>query len=119
MRWQCDLPAPMSLNNAYSNIPGRGRVLTKRGRAWKDEATAMIMAAGPRHRFQGEVLVQLIFCPSMSSPRIDTDNCAKLILDVLVTMGILPDDNRTTVVDLLLSWRGYDLPTGSRAIVRD
>jgi crossover junction endodeoxyribonuclease RusA len=86
-----DLPVPPSLNNAYINVRGRGRVPSKAHTQWKRDA-GWIIAAG-KTRGLGWIVgpyTLTIFLPS--SMRGDVSNRIKLAEDLLVDMRVTPDD---------------------------
>ena len=94
------LPKPFSVNAMRTD-----RHKTARAYAiWQDAARQEIMAQGPRILVEPPVMIEIIFPAAACSPQCDTDNQAKCILDALVSMKILPDDNRVIVPVLLLRW---------------
>jgi Holliday junction resolvase RusA-like endonuclease len=72
--------APPSLNNAFVNVPGRGRVKSTAYRNWLSAARWTIAAQRPR-RHEGPVTVTI----DVQKPkgRSDVDNRAKAVLDAL------------------------------------
>jgi crossover junction endodeoxyribonuclease RusA len=104
------LPMPPSLNNAYFNAKGRGRVMSKAYRAWKDTAHILICAAVPLfNRIHGPVCVAIALPQKM---RGDVDNRIKPILDALVASGRIDDDRNVIEVSA-----GKRLPDKDRAFV--
>lgn len=97
------MPRPFSVNNMYRNS-GKGRNLTRKYERWRDTAMQTVMAQGPRRAFLGPVEITIRIGAEGVSTEIDTDNCAKAYLDVLVKLGVLPDDNRRIVKRLVLEW---------------
>ncbi len=80
------IPRPPSTNALYANVPGKGRVKTKRYRDW-------ITAAGWEMRAQGTVNFS---CGSVRMliegvGKMDVDN-VKAIPDLCKAMGIIADD---------------------------
>jgi len=110
------LPRPFSLNNKDANLPSGGRVKTAAYRAWIAEAQAMIMAAGPRPRFDRPVMIHLDVGFDGVSPLFDLDNAIKPALDVLVGMRIIPDDRRKFVQRVSAQWCADE---GCRATVEE
>lgn len=97
-------PRPFSLNNKDVNT-GSGRAKSRAYKAWIAEAQAMMMAQGPRTKFEAPVAIRIRLGSKNVSPQMDGDNCIKPILDVLVSMGVIEDDNRTVVVAGYWAWR--------------
>lgn len=92
--------APPSLNNLYANVPGRGRVKTKRYRTWRAAAGWDVKA----------VKAEKLCCPVMldltvKKPRglrSDISNRVKAVEDLLVFMSILEDDSQ--VMEVRARW---------------
>ena len=88
------LPIPPSLNNAYANSPGRGRVPTRGLSDWK-------AAAGWKLREQrpGSIIGAYRFALYLPEKmRGDLDNRIKAAMDLLKTHGVTPDDRRAVSV---------------------
>ena len=94
-----DLPRPMSVNNLFFNVPGRGRVPTKEYTAWRKLAAQEIMLQRPRC-LVGPVEITI----TVLEGRADIDGQAKCCLDSLVENGIIDDDDHKTVRKLTLQW---------------
>lgn len=100
MTFQVTLPVPPTLNNAYRNVPGKGRVKTREYGAWLAPAIIIIRASvrtakavrGPLH-----IAIRLPL-----KMRGDIDNRIKPILDALVKSGRIDDDRN---VRWLTVWR--------------
>ena len=88
MACKLSLPIPPSLNNAYANAPGRGRVATKALRQWK-EAAGWELKTQPRQSFAGKFRIELQVPSDM---RGDLDNRSKAACDLLTEHRIIPDD---------------------------
>lgn len=89
------IPMPPSLNNAFVNVAGKGRVRSKAYNAWAEEAGWMIKA-----RKNGTVLGPvsvLIDIRPQNNRAFDLDNRMKPCLDILVDCGVLPDDSNKFV----------------------
>lgn len=89
-RWstRLTLPLPPSLNNAYVNAPGRGRIATPFFKQWKRDAGWRIREQRPQ-RGTGPFKITLLLPDGM---RGDVDNRLKPVLDVLVENRVTPDD---------------------------
>lgn len=95
------LPWPISTNNMYFNA-GRKRVKSPRYRAWQEEAGWRLKAAKPP-QFAGPVTILIELCPPDNRRR-DGDNLTKGILDLLVSHGVISDDNRRVVRETVVRW---------------
>lgn len=80
---------PPSVNNAFINLPGRGRVKSKQYRAWTQAAAWEVAAQRPR-RITGYVIVDMSI--GRTTRASDIDNRCKGILDLLVQTGVIEDD---------------------------
>jgi Holliday junction resolvase RusA-like endonuclease len=89
------LPVPPSLNNAYVNVRGRGRVPSAKLVAWKREAAAVLQ--GQVQPVSGPFTVEILL---PEKTRGDIDNRIKPILDALVTAGATPDDRLARKVSI-------------------
>lgn len=95
------LPMPPSVNQAYRNVPGRGRVKTDAARKYEGAVLAILMAHRPRIKtIKGDVVVFAAFGPR--NRRRDLDNLLKLPLDAIVKAGVIEDDSR--IVELRARW---------------
>lgn len=96
------LPLPPSTNNLYSNVRGRGRVLNKTGREYKQLAGMIARAARPP-LLRCDVLVTMtVYFPNRR--RRDLDNTLKVALDSLKGIAYCDDSQ---VAKIVLT-RGYD-----------
>ena len=96
------LPWPLSVNNLFLNVQGRGRVPTKRYEEWKREAALVLMAQRPR-KHRGPVHVSIELCPPDRRKR-DLDNALKCVLDALTTNQIIEADDSTILRSLEAKW---------------
>lgn len=87
------LPFPPTTNHLYSNIPGRGRVVSAKYKAWKDAADGALWTQS-RKPIVGPVSITITL---QDKGRFDVDNRTKAAIDFLVRHGIIPDDDRTVV----------------------
>lgn len=99
--------APPSLNNAFSNVGGVGRVKSKPYKAWLTAAGWEIKGQGLR-QFQGDYALDIEI--GRNTSRADIDNLIKPISDLLVSMKVTDDDSamqrvsiaRTDRMDVLI-----------------
>lgn len=84
------LPMPPSVNKAYANIPGRGRVASRHLKEWKIEAGWRLELQRPK-RTKGayRAIIRV-----GSTLRGDIDNRIKPLLDLLVEHMVTDDDQR-------------------------
>lgn len=83
-------PVPPSLNTAYRNAPGRGRIATKKLDEWKREAAWNIRADFDGRTIAGDFSAILHF--ERVDETADLDNRVKLALDALVRESVIVDD---------------------------
>ena len=82
------LPLPPSVNAAYVNVVGRGRVSSKALTNWKKDAGWRLQSQ-PRAQFAGPFRVAIYIPENMPG---DADNRVKPCLDLLVSHRVTPDD---------------------------
>jgi len=87
------LPGPISTNNLFRNVPGKGRVATSQYAAWKKRADQCIGAHTPVPRFTLPVEITL-FVGENGVGQMDSDNTAKAYIDALKNAGVIRDDSR-------------------------
>lgn len=105
------LPQPISTNNLFVNVRGKGRVRSQRYNTWRNAALWMLKAKKPK-RITGPVEVD-VFIPD--AYRGDIDNGLKCLLDALVEAGCIEDDKHIKSLsvkryggkDSLLIYRAY------------
>lgn len=100
-------PRPFSVNDMYVALRRQGhgdRGKTLAYRRWRDLAMTTLVANGPRPQFVGPVAVTVTLGEIGVTPNFDTDNALKPIFDVLVKMGVIPDDRRITVRRIVTEW---------------
>ena len=81
------LPLPVSTNNLYANVPGKGRVKTKAYRAWINEAGWSLKTQRPGS-LSGRVKTAYVLPESCG---LDADNI-KALGDLLESMGVVEND---------------------------
>ncbi len=97
---------PPSLNGAYLNIPGKGRVPTKKLSNWKKLAGWELIAQRVK-RIEGPIDIELTL--KRPCAHSDVDNRIKFILDALVSSSVIDDDRN--VQSIKASWaKGKDAP---------
>jgi len=95
------LPFPPSLNAAYSNVPGVGRVKTKRYKEWLEKCPDLF------DKISGPVTISYeIYQPDKRQR--DGSNLLKIFLDYLVSELVIEDDNMNIVVGEQWINRGID-----------
>lgn len=87
------LPGPISTNNLFRNVPGKGRVVTAEYASWKKRADQCIGAHLPCPRFTLPVEITL-FVGENGVGQMDSDNTAKAYIDALKRAGVIRDDSR-------------------------
>jgi Holliday junction resolvase RusA-like endonuclease len=89
--WRIELPLPPTANNAFpTNWKTKRRYLSARGKAWKEEAGWLIQMAKPP-KFSGPYTFQILI---PEKARGDADGYGKLPQDILVELGVTPDDRK-------------------------
>lgn len=78
------------VNNLYANIPGKGRVKSKRYREWERAAGWDMNGKG---HISGPFTLDLTVCESKRRKGTDLDGKIKATLDLIVKHGIVDDDS--------------------------
>jgi Holliday junction resolvase RusA-like endonuclease len=107
-----DLDLPPSINAAFANVPGRGRVRTSIYRQWQQAALAAIAVQARGMTFAGRFRVMLLASDRELTRRRDVDNLGKALCDVLTKSGVIADDCYLHLRSIMLAWTP-DLPAGS------
>lgn len=97
------LPSPISTNHLYSNVPGVGRVATKRYRAWKKVAKHYLVCQRPLPVFKHPVSIR-VMVGELTVGEMDSDNTLKAYLDILKWAEVIKDDNRKWVRKAQAAW---------------
>lgn len=90
------LPIPPSVNSAYANIPGVGRIASKRLKAWKKEAGWQVLIQKPQ-RVIGTYNLTITVPQKMKG---DLDNRLKGVIDLLCELRVTPDDSQMNGVTI-------------------
>ncbi len=88
MSFVFSIPPPPSVNSAFRNVAGKGRVKTREYQAWRNNAVALLMGT-VKARVAGPFSVAINLPWNM---RGDIDNRVKGIIDALVSSGKVDDD---------------------------
>lgn len=97
------LPMPPSVNAAYANVAGVGRVKTAKLKQWIEAAGWQAKTSLPKSRdplFLGPVGVTIDL--ERPTARSDLDNRCKAILDLLTVFRVWADDSQ--VSELHMRW---------------
>lgn len=80
-----ELPIPPGINSLYCNVPGKGRVLTRRGREYKQGAVSLISGVAMQRRFKvsddSRLSVSILW--HFRSERSDIDGPVKALIDCI------------------------------------
>jgi Holliday junction resolvase RusA-like endonuclease len=85
------LPMPVSVNAAYRNVPGVGRVKTRAYRDWATEA-ALLMKLQARGSIAGAYAIH-VEIDRPDKRRRDLSNMLKVLEDTIVAQGLVEDDS--------------------------
>lgn len=96
------LPAPISTNNLFASVPGKGRVKTTAYKNWVSAALNLIALQRPR-TFAGPVQITLYVGEERAGVK-DADNTLKPAIDTLKKAGIIRDDSREWVRSAQAVW---------------
>lgn len=96
------MPPPISTNNLFANVPGRGRVKTKAYSAWQKAARYTLQCQHlPRFTVPVEIT---IYVGEEGVGNMDSDNTAKAIIDAIKTANVIKDDSRKWVRRSSAEW---------------
>lgn len=96
------IPVPVSVNAAYRNVSGVGRVKTKALKNWRLEAEWEVARQRPP-RFIGPVDISIVLRYPPKG-RADVSNFIKTTEDLLVTCGVIEDDSCKYVRSVSARW---------------
>ena len=83
---EMELPLPISVNALYANVPGVGRVLTKKGREYKKSTVSLIEGYAMQQKFKtpaGKLSLSIVWY--FKSELSDIDGPVKCLQDCLAT----------------------------------
>lgn len=106
------IPPPPSVNALFANVAGKGRVRSAKYRQWATAAGWMLQS---QRALWPAIEAGKPYSVALNLPRnyrSDIDNAAKGPIDLLVSLGIVPDDR--LMVDLHITKRG---PAGGDAAI--
>ncbi len=107
------LPFPIPVNNLFNNTK-RGRVISPRYKAWREEADALYLT----QRRPTVVLGPYKFLLEVQRPdkrRRDISNLIKSVEDQLISYGLMEDDS--SAVEVCARWVDEDLGGMSRITI--
>lgn len=87
------------MNTLFANVPGKGRVRTKRYKEWAQAAGWDMNGKGS---IKGPYVMRLILSRSKRRKGFDLSNAVKCVEDLMVTHGIIEDDSLAE--EILISW---------------
>lgn len=93
------IPPPPSVNAMFSNVAGKGRVRSAKYRQWATTAGWMLQSQRAKWPSIAPQMAYSVCIRLPISYRSDIDNAAKGPIDLLVSLGIVPDDkNMVTLI---------------------
>ncbi len=112
-----NVPPPPSVNALFANVAGKGRVRSARYKQW---ATAAGWRLQSQKSNWPSIAPGQAYAVGIRLPidyRGDIDNAPKAILDLLVSLGITPDDKH--LVTLLICKSGHRLSDAAVMVTPD
>lgn len=106
------LTIPPSVNGAWRNVAGKGRVKSKKYTAWQKAAGWELLLQKPR-KVIGPYEIRIIL--GNKKNRGDADNRIKALVDLVVKQGIVEDDRR--MVSVTCGWSDEVEPGKVRVII--
>jgi Holliday junction resolvase RusA-like endonuclease len=88
------VPLPPSVNASFRNVADLGRTRTAAYNRWRDNAGWLVKSMKPP-TFDGPFSVEIVAPQAM---RLDIDNIIKPLVDLLVWIGVTPDDKHMSEV---------------------
>lgn len=111
-RYSISLPLPPSTNNLYRNVPGKGRVKTKKYTGWIRECL-WELKAGNFPKFKGHYEINICVLRKDRRKR-DLSNFLKPVEDLLVRAGIVEDDSLCMKIEM--EYYQHIVPKGSASV---
>lgn len=105
------VPLPPPANSLFANVAGKGRVKSRRYRAWIKEAGWLVRSQRVGS-IEGAVQIRVEI---PNSARADTDAYFKGLVDLCVRNGLIEDDNSKVVRGLTLDFADIE---GARVTIR-
>ncbi len=109
---EIELAIPPSINAAWCNVPGKGRVHTAQYRAWRKQALASIEAQAHGVTFRGTFRIAVLASDQGLIRDRDCDNLGKAIADTLTKAGKIADDCYRHMRAISIEW-SPDLSAGT------
>lgn len=103
------LPFPPSVNTYWRSVPGKGVLISAKGREYRTAAKAAILDQLRRYPRLASRLAVTLACNPPDRRRRDLDNMPKALLDALTHGGVIEDDS---LIDDLHIVRGEPVPGG-------
>ena len=97
------LPDPISTNNLFNNVEGRGRVKTRAYKTWQKLTAQIIAAQRPLPQFALPVEITF-YVGEKRIGQMDSDNTLKAYTDALKFHGVIHDDSRKWVRRTAAVW---------------
>jgi Holliday junction resolvase RusA-like endonuclease len=111
-----DLPPPISVNKLRRVDWANQRMVRK----WRDEANGLLLVAKRRQtnplRFSTIDRFELRIVLDENRVKTDADNCAKILIDYLCTIGLIVDDAPKHMRKVTIQWG--EAPEGCRVTIR-
>lgn len=103
------IPKPLSVNQIFKNIPGKGRAKTTEYKNWRANLWAEVAGqfrGGKYPKFPPEVKVRidLFLGEDDFAVTADCDNFIKGVLDAMVELKIIHDDSQRYVRSVSVEW---------------
>lgn len=107
-----DLPWPPALNAYYRSVPGKGVLISAKGRAYRDRVSLLALSQRWPRMGSARISVLLVAC-APDRRRRDLDGMLKALLDALTHAGIWDDDSQ---IDDLRIVRGSEIVEGGKML---
>lgn len=87
------LPWPPSMNHYWRSVPGRGVLISAKGREYRESVCAAVLVQRAAKQLAGRLVVEIHAFPPDKRRR-DLDNLLKSCLDALTHAGVWLDDQQ-------------------------